>query len=100
MPLRSSLVDSLTVGPLFEGHRTVLAEGRWHAEARDTLATAGWYIVRGSQPLGVLAAYLLEPASEDGVVAWNFLDRELRPGDPYPILRIRTRPTVPALAVP
>ena len=92
------MVDSLAVGPLFEGHRTVLAEGRWHTQARDTLAPAGWYLVRGAQPLGVLAAHLLEPASEDGIVAWNFL--ELRTGNPYPILRTRTRPTVPALAVP
>ena len=94
------VVDSVTIGPLFEGHRTVLAEGRWHPQAVDTLAAAGWYLVRGRQPLGVLAAYLLEPASEDGVVAWNFLDSELRSGDPYPILRVRTRPTVPVLAVP
>jgi Zinc carboxypeptidase len=94
------IVDSVTVGPLFEGHRTILANGRWQVGARDTVLTPGWYLVRRSQPLGVLAAYLLEPASEDGIVAWNFLDRELQAGAPYPILRVRTAAAAPALAVP
>ena len=80
-------VDSLTAGPLFEGHRTVQVEGRWSPRSSDTLAAPGWYTVSTRQPLGVLAAYLLEPASEDGVVTWNLLDRELQPRTPYPILR-------------
>jgi len=37
----------------------------------------------------VLAAYLLEPASEDGVVTWNLVDARLAAGRPYPILRSR-----------
>jgi hypothetical protein len=97
---RSFLVDSLAVGQLFEGHRPVQAEGRWGEEAFDTLAAPGWYVVSTDQPLGVLAAYLLEPASEDGVVTWNLLDRELAAGAPYPILRVQRVPDAPALAVP
>jgi hypothetical protein len=93
-------VDSLAVNPLFEGHRTVQLEGRWSDQAADTIVTAGWYLVRTDQPLGVLAAYLLEPASEDGLVTWNFLDRELQVHAPYPILRVGTLPRIPALAVP
>ncbi len=93
-------VDSLAVSPLFEGHRTVQAEGQWSNQAIDTAVTAGWYRVRADQPLGVLAAYLLEPASEDGLVTWNFLDRELQVHAPYPILRVRTLPPIPVLAVP
>ena len=31
-----------------------------------------------NQPLARLAFYLLEPASDDGVVAWNFLDDQLK----------------------
>ncbi|MFL5401235.1 MAG: M14 family metallopeptidase [Gemmatimonadales bacterium] len=92
-------VDSLSVAPLFEGHRTVQVEGRWSA-ARDTALAAGWYIVRTDQPLGTLAAYILEPASEDGVVTWNLLDRELQAGSAYPILRLFTSPRVPAVAIP
>ncbi len=80
----------------FEGHRTVSVEGRWaDAEPRDV--PAGSYLVRTDQPLGTLAAYLLEPASEDGFVTWNFLDRELRPRGEYSILR--TGAAVRAVAV-
>ena len=61
---------------------------------------AGWYLVRTDQPLGTLAAYLLEPASEDGIVTWNLLDRELQPKASYPLLRLRIAPRVPAIAVP
>ena len=93
-------VDSLTVDPLFEGHRTVQAEGRWTGEAGDTAISAGWYLVPTTQPLGVLAAYLLESASEDGVVTWNLLDREIQPRGTYPILRLRSRPLIPAATVP
>src|SRR5918997_1072146 len=93
-------IDSLTIGPLFEGHRTVQVEGLWSSEASDTLVRSGWYLVRTRQPLGVFAAYLLEPASEDGVVTWNFLDRELQPRAPYPILRAVSTPGLHAVAVP
>jgi hypothetical protein len=99
-PAQGFAVESLTVGPLFEGHRTVQADGRWTGEPRDTAIAAGWYLVPTAQPLGVLAAYLLEPASEDGIVTWNFLDREIQPGAAYPILRLRSRPLTPAVAVP
>jgi hypothetical protein len=99
-PVQAFAVESLTVGPLFEGHRTVQAEGRWTGQPRDTSITAGWYLVPTTQPLGVLAAYLLEPASEDGIVTWNLLDRELAPGTGYPILRLRSRPRIPAVTIP
>ncbi|HVD32892.1 MAG TPA: M14 family metallopeptidase [Gemmatimonadales bacterium] len=94
------LIDSIAVQPLFEGHRPVQVEGRWRTEPFDTALVAGWYLLRTDQPLGVLASYLLEPASDDGVVTWNFLDRELQPGARYPILRVRDSPRVPATAVP
>jgi hypothetical protein len=93
-------VDSIVVAPLFEGHRTVEAEGQWKNPAIDSTITAGWYRVSTDQPLGTLAAYLLEPASEDGVVTWNLLDRELQAGADYPILRVRSSLEVPAVAVP
>ena len=99
-PAQAFAVDSLIVGPLFEGHRTVQAEGRWNGEPADTAIAAGWYLVATIQPLGVLAAYLLEPASEDGVVTWNVLDREIQPGAPYPILRLHSHPRIPAVSVP
>lgn len=93
-------VDTLEVGPLFEGHRTVQAQGRWSAQPNDTTLGPGWFLVRTAQPLGVLASYLLEPASEDGVVTWNLLDRELQPRALYPVLRVDQPPKAPTLAVP
>jgi hypothetical protein len=100
VPIEAFALESLTVSPLFEGHRTVQAEGHWAGEPSDTAIIAGWYLVPTAQPLGVLAAYLLEPASEDGIVTWNLLDREIQPGAAYPILRLRTRPLVPVVALP
>jgi Zinc carboxypeptidase len=85
------LVDSVVPGPRFEGHSTVRLEGRWR-EAPRSRPASGWYVVSTAQALGVLAAYLLEPASEDGVVTWNLLDAELKPGRFYPILRHPRRP--------
>jgi hypothetical protein len=92
-------VESLIVGPLFEGHRTVALEGRW-SQPRPLTADSGWYLVRTDQRLGILAAYLLEPASEDGVVTWNFLDRELALGHEYPIVRTRSPVVAAAEVVP
>ena len=103
-PLKISVqqftVDSLSVDSLFEGHRSVEIEGKWRNERLDSVVTAGWFRVSTDQPLGTLAAYLLEPASEDGVVTWNLLDRELQPGQPYPILRARDPLSGPAVLVP
>ncbi len=98
-PAERFVVESLTVGPLFEGHRTVQAEGRWGSPA-PLAADPGWFLVRTDQRLGVLAAYLLEPASEDGVVNWNLLDRELMVGREYPIVRVRSPLEVAAELVP
>jgi hypothetical protein len=100
IPVEVFTVDSLSVGSPFEGHRTVAVEGRWNKALRDTVAAAGWYLVRTDQPLGTLAAYLLEPASEDGVITWNLLDRELQVRAAYPIMRVRSSPQTPAIVVP
>jgi hypothetical protein len=95
-PLESFTVDSVVRDPAFEGHHPVRLEGHW-SQSTET-AAPGWYLVRTAQTLGVLAAYLLEPASEDGVVTWNLLDAGLSAGRPYPILR--SRRAVSAAAAP
>jgi Zinc carboxypeptidase len=92
-------VTAMSVDSLFEGHRTVQVQGRWEGPV-DTTLTPGWYLASTDQPLGTLMGYLLEPASEDGVVTWNLLDRELRVGATYPLLRVRVRPPVATVAVP
>lgn len=91
-------VDSLVVEPLFEGHRTVRVEGAWHP--RDASVTPGWFLVSTDQRLGSFAAYLLEPASEDGLASWNFLDRDLRRGQDAPILRVRSPLAIVAELLP
>lgn len=73
---------------VFEGHRAVTLEGHWSTPAGDC-ARAGSFYVPATQHLGVLAAYLLEPASEDGFVTWNFLDRSLRQHANSPVRRVR-----------
>ena len=60
----------------------------------------GWYLVPTGQRLGLLAAWLLEPASEDGLATWNFLDRDLRRGQDHPVLRVRQPLLLPGTAVP
>lgn len=97
-PTETFQVDSLIVESLFEGHRTIRVEGNWGRAT--TTAASGWYLVPTDQRLGTFAAYLLEPASEDGLVTWNFFDRNLRRGQPAPVQRIRAPLNVPAELIP
>lgn len=91
-------LDSLVVEPLFEGHRTVRVDGAWSAASAEV--SPGWFLVSTDQRLGVFAAYLLEPASEDGLVTWNVFDRNLRRGQPAPVVRVRQRLDLPAELLP
>lgn len=97
-PVEAFRVDSIVVEPLFEGHRTVRIEGTWRA--RDAALGPGWLLVSTDQRLGVFAAYLLEPASEDGLATWNVFDRDLRRGQDAPVLRVRTLPPIPVELLP
>ena len=61
-------------------------------ETERELATieppVGSYVVFSAQPLGRLAAYMLEAESDDGLVMWNFFDESIAVGQPYPVTRI------------
>lgn len=59
-------------------------------EQKEMSFGPGTYVVRTSQPLGLLAAYLLEPESDDGLVTWNFLDAYLGPQKVLPIYKLMT----------
>lgn len=91
-------VDSLLRGRPFEGHPITRLEGRW----RTFSATApeGSFLVRTTQPLGVLAVILLEPECDDGLATWGSVDAWLAVGRDYPVLRVRAPVTVPAWIVP
>lgn len=60
---------------------------------------AGWWQVKTAQPLGTLAAYLLEPMAEDGLAAWGLVG-ELAEGDEYPVLRVPTATPILSIAAP
>ena len=70
----------------FEGHTIRKIGGTWDAAAGVTVPR-GAFEVAMTQPLARLAFYLLEPASDDGLVAWNFLDDQVKDAKTYPILR-------------
>lgn len=76
---------------LNQGHYTNTTEGKYLQETIDF--PAGTIVVRTAQPLANVAAYLLEPQSNDGMMTWNFLDRYLVPQwekgyYPYPVYKL------------
>jgi len=58
----------------------------------------GSFFVSLHQPLSILAAYMLEPESEDGLATWNFFDRimvhQWRGYLYYPVYKILKTPNV------
>jgi len=62
-------------------------DGVWAAS--DVTAPVGSYAVAMNQKLSRLTFYLLEPKSDDGLTAWNYLDDILgnAAAKTYPILR-------------
>ena len=80
-------VDSVVRDPRrFQKHNTMRLEGVW-STATGTLP-AGTVLVRSGQPRSVLAMYLLEPESDDGLVTWNVLDPLITQGANFPIVRL------------
>lgn len=73
-------------------------DGAWNDAATRTLA-AGTYVVRAGQPYGLLAFYLLEPQSEDGLAQWSFFDDILAAHNDFPIIRVTKPMTVRSHAV-
>ncbi len=71
-------------------------------EAEPTAATrriyAGSLLIRTGQPLGNLAAYLLEPTSQDGLTTWNFFDDSLQVGGEFTVLRLEKSAPITTLA--
>jgi hypothetical protein len=72
----------------FQGHKLVQLEVTARAESRRL--EAGSIIVNTSQPLSPLIVTLLEPASQDGLVTWNFFDAGLTADEDFPVTRIMT----------
>lgn len=75
----------------YQGHHLNQIKGEYAVEKREF--PAGTFFIPTAQPLGNLAASLLEPESDDGLVVWNFFDRYLVPQwnrelQTYPVHRL------------
>ncbi len=80
-------IDSVTHEQrAFQAHHQARVYGRWERASREI--PAGAVFVDAAQPLGILAAYLLEPESDDGLVTWNVFEGEIRSGEEFPVVRV------------
>jgi len=80
----------------FQGH--VLANVEATSKPSSRRVHAGSLLIRTGQPLGTLAAYLLEPTSKDGLATWNFFDESLHEGDEFTVLRLEKSTPITTLA--
>jgi hypothetical protein len=81
-------VDSVTTAArAFQGHKETRVTGAWSAPTERNIA-GEYVVVSASGRFGPLAAYLLEPESDDGLVDWNFFDTSLATGKPFPVIRL------------
>jgi hypothetical protein len=84
---------------LYQGHRMNQVKGDYAVEKREF--PRGTMVVRMAQPLGNLAAYLLEPESDDGLLVWNAFDRYIarewgRGVEVYPVYKLYVPAGLPA----
>lgn len=99
LALQRFRVDELeSAEAIYQGHISTSIRGEWE-EVEETLP-AGTWVVRTAQPLGSLAAYMLEPESDDGLLYWNFFDRYLTRQwggglNPYPVTRAMRQQHLP-----
>jgi hypothetical protein len=76
---------------LNQGHYTNSLKGNYIDATVEF--PAGTVVIPMAQPLSNVAAYLMEPESDDGFLKWNFLDRYLVPQwgrgyNQYPVCKI------------
>ena len=87
---------------IYQGHRTNTVKGAFAVETKEF--PPGTLLVRTAQPLGRLAAYLLEPESDDGLLVWNFFDRDIvsqwgRGAQTYPVYKLMTPKNLVSVAL-
>ncbi len=82
----------------FQKHQLVSTEVKKRTETRRV--SADTFLVRTTQPLGTLAAYLLEPRSEDGLTTWGYFDT-IQTGKEFPVMRLpKAYPLITGRAAP
>ncbi|MBX3421380.1 MAG: DPP IV N-terminal domain-containing protein [Pirellulaceae bacterium] len=74
-----------------QGHTLRRVEVQW--QSVELPLAEGTYIIPHTQPVGRLAAYLLEPESGDSLAKWNYLDPYLAAGATYPVFRLEQIPS-------
>jgi hypothetical protein len=80
-------LDSVRTSPQeYQGHSAQEVFGAYGPSQPGSIP-AGTIMVPLNQPLARVAFQLLEPRSDDGLVAWGLLTRELESADRYPIYR-------------
>lgn len=85
------VTEIIAAGRLNQGHYTNSVKGEYSLVQKEF--PAGTFFVSTAQPLACVAAYLLEPESDDGLLYWNFFDRYLAAqwgGGPqtYPVYKL------------
>ncbi len=85
--VRDYVVQRIARTELSSGRHTTTLSGHWQPPS-DIAGRFGALYVPGAQPLGPLTSVLLEPESDDGLVAWNVLEGTLKPGYSVPIFRV------------
>ena len=75
---------------MFQGNARLLFQVGVDRGTERRTVPAGTVIVPVDQPLGLLAAYLLEPESEDGLVTWEQFGDRVAVGAELPTLRLVT----------
>ncbi|MBK7713251.1 MAG: hypothetical protein IPJ37_21645 [Bacteroidales bacterium] len=88
---RFAITELKGASRLNQGHYTNSVKGKYIDGTVDF--PAGTVVIRMAQPLANVAAYLLEPESDDGLLKWNFLDRYLVPQwgrgyNAYPVCKL------------
>jgi hypothetical protein len=85
--VESFVIDTVKkAGRAFQRHTAITLTGKYKKETISF--PVGSIIVRAAQPLGTLAAYMLEPESDDGLTTWNFLDAYLGEGKVHPVSKV------------
>ena len=85
-----------------QGHYLNTVQGK--TQNVEKVFSPGTFYVPTGQPLGDLAAYLLEPQSDDGLLLWNFFDRYItaqwgRQALDYPVYKCYEPVTAPRRTV-
>lgn len=70
----------------FQGHKLQTLEGTF--QTQTVTSSAGDFLVRTAQPLGILAFHILEPESLDGAMAWGFMGETFAKGATYPVYKV------------